>query len=475
MLAVGAVALPDRLAWAVGLDDPHIGGIGFSGPTTGDLAAVYWNPAAVGLMHGLNLTFAGTSTQTTTTVARAPVAGLPSFNDTRASDFSQPFIWPPGPGSFAGVSYDVGGDRFTLAFATYMPFVDRSTYQATPGQALATRYHRVSTDLRNLALVPALSVRFLGDFRLGVAPGVLFSTGRLSFAESTCLSSAGCVEDPAADANLDLGSDQGIFSAKVGVTLAAGIYFRRRAWEFGFSFSSRPLGEVDGSAVISGDRSGITKPGGQPLTCQNGNPDGRNCVFADIVYKLPYTISGAVAWHPRPGWETAAIVRVLSFPANDVIDIRLTGTTLADASVPARISLYRGYGTVVDTRLRLSTWINQHLRAGVTLRFESSALPGRAVSPAAVDGRKVEPAAMIVLQVVRHVWIGAGYAFTYMFPVTANPSDFAPDAAARCTAAGESLTEPACITRRNGLARPTAAGTYHRIGHALSLSMTAQF
>ena len=54
----------DRGALAVPIDDPHIGGIGFSGPTTGDLAAIYWNPAALGLIRGINLTFAGTGDAT---------------------------------------------------------------------------------------------------------------------------------------------------------------------------------------------------------------------------------------------------------------------------------------------------------------------------------------------------------------------------------------------------------------------------
>jgi hypothetical protein len=57
-------------ARAVPVDDPHIGGIGFSGPTTGDLAAVYWNPAALGLLHGQNMMFSGVGRLATTLGAR---------------------------------------------------------------------------------------------------------------------------------------------------------------------------------------------------------------------------------------------------------------------------------------------------------------------------------------------------------------------------------------------------------------------
>ncbi len=475
---------PMGRAGAVPIDDPHVGGIGFSGPTTGDLAAVYWNPAALGLISGPQLMFAGIGTNATTTVARAPIdaTGVPgsgtSFTDVRASDRSHPFIWPPGPGAFAGFGTPIGGDRFTLAVATYMPFVDRSRYQAPAGEVLATRYHRISSDLRNLALVPALAVRFMGDLRVGFAPGVLFSTGRLSFVESTCVQTGTCAgEDPAGDATLDLGSNQGILSSTVSFTLAAGVYYRRRAWEFGLSFSSRPLGaDVSGAAVIAGDKSKITAPGGTGVTCGNQNPvDGSNCLFADIAYKLPNTWTAAVAWHPRPGWEIAAIGRILTFPGNDVIDIRLTGSVVSEAGVPSHIVLQRGYGTVIDTRLRAAYWLGERIRIGGGLRVETSALPDRSISPAALDGRKMEPTVMVLLRPMKHVWVGAGYGFTYMFPVTATTSAFDPTAAAGCVAAGGNLDADACIKRNQGLARPTAAGTYNRMSHAFGLSITAQF
>src|SRR3569832_2728634 len=218
-----------RTAGAVPIDDPDIGGIGFSGPTSGDLAAVYWNPAALGLIHGGQLTFGATGRLTTTTVTPAgidPATGL-AFQGAKASDFTHPFSWPPGPGAFAGVGADVGGDRFTLAFATYMPFADRSTYQNGDSPNLATRYHRISADLRNLALVPALAVRFAGDLHLDIAPGFLFSAGRLSFDETTC--GVGCAQDPSGDARYNIASSPGFQTARFALTLGGGLYYRTRS------------------------------------------------------------------------------------------------------------------------------------------------------------------------------------------------------------------------------------------------------
>src|SRR3954452_22542892 len=113
-VALAVLALTAAPARALPIDDPHPGGIGFSGPTTGDLAAVYWNPAALGLMHGPQLLVASTLSLTTTTVRRASIDATSAFPATRASGSSHPFSWPPGPGAFLGIGSDVGGDRFAL-------------------------------------------------------------------------------------------------------------------------------------------------------------------------------------------------------------------------------------------------------------------------------------------------------------------------------------------------------------------------
>src|SRR3569832_2173697 len=172
----------------------------------------------------------------------------------------------------------------------------------------------------------------------------------------------------------------------------------------------------------------------------NGRADGRGCVYADLSYKLPFTFIAGVTWHPRAGAEFTAVGRLLSFPANDVIDIRLTGSSLAADGLPQHIVLYRGYGTVLDTRVRYGQWVGHRLRLGAGLRFENSALGSGAINPGAVDGEKVEPPAMLPLLVSKHLALNAGYGFTYMFGVTAQNSVFAPLAATTCEAAGGDLT-----------------------------------
>jgi long-subunit fatty acid transport protein len=484
LVALVALALAARSGRAAPLDDPFVGGLGFNGPTAANLGAVYWNPAALGLVRGVQIMVAGTTRVSTTTVRRTGVdaAGLPDLSlpampTSTAHDVTHPLQWPPGPGAFLAISTDVGGDRFTLGFATYEPYVEQNHFSVNVNTAGAepTRYHRIDADLRNLALVPALSIRFGSDFRIGVAPGFLFSTGRLSFAEQTMPGS----ENPSSDARYDVDSGQSIGDARFSVTLGGGIYWRRKTVEFGLAYTSRPLGTDVGGIEVAADKTQVTQPmskGGGPVKCASGQAD--RCVFGDIVYQLPDVWIGGLAWHPSPGLEIAAMARWIWFHMHDRIDIRLTSPALQAAGLPTHITFHRGFKDVWDTRVRVAYWIRERLRVGVAMRFETSAVSAADVNPAAVDGFKIQPMVMAELRVTRGLSLTAGYGFTYMPDVTVNSSNFDPSAAGKCMDPmkdNNDLTKPSCIARQQGLARPTADGTYGRTEQDFSLSMNVRF
>ncbi len=302
LVALAALGLAARASQSAPLDDPFVGGLGFNGPTAANLGSVYWNPAALGLVRGVQIMVAGTTRVSTTTVRRTgvdasgqPQPGLAPLPTATAHDVTQPLQWPPGPGAFLAVSTDVGGDRFTLGFATYEPYVEQNHFSMNVAGTEPTRYHRIDADLRNLALVPALSIRFGSDFRIGVAPGFLFSTGRLSFAEPTML---GKGETPSNDARYDLDSGQSISDARFSVTLGGGIYWRRKTFEFGLAYSSRPLGTDVGGIEVAADKTQVTRPGGAPVTCASGQAN--RCVFGDIVYQLARRLDRRPGLAPAP-------------------------------------------------------------------------------------------------------------------------------------------------------------------------------
>jgi long-subunit fatty acid transport protein len=481
VLIVSAMAGISVPAGAAPFDEPFVGGVGFTGPTAANLGAVYWNPAALGLVRGFQIMVGGTGHLSRISVERTgvnamghPDPSLPAMPTATARDLTQPFQWAPGPGAFLALSTDLGGDRFTLAFATYEPFLEKVHFNTSAAGDEPTRYHRLDADLRNLALVPALAIRFGTDLRVGVAPGFMFSTGRMSFAEQTVPGS----ENPSSDARYDLASGQGLGDSRFAVTLGGGVYWRRKTVEFGISYSSRPLGTDVGGVEVAADKSRVLSPasapgGGGALTCPSGQPD--RCVFADITYRLPDVWIAGAAWHPRPGVEVAAMARWIWFHLLDRVDVRLTSPALQAAGLPDHIVFHRGFKDVWDARVRVAYWIRERLRLGAALRLETSAISPSDVNPGAVDGNKIEPMVMAELRVSRAFSISAGYGFSYMFPVTAHPSAFDPDAAAACTASGDDLNNPACVKRQDGRARPTADGRYLRTTHDFSAAMTARF
>ncbi len=478
LVALVALGIAARTGRAAPLDDPFVGGLGFNGPTAANLGSVYWNPAALGLVRGVQIMVAGTTRVSTTTVRRSgvnpdgtPNLSLPAMPTATAHDVTHPLQWPAGPGAFLAISTDVGGDRFTLGFATYEPYVEQNHFSVNVAGTEPTRYHRIDADLRNLALVPALSIRFGSDLRIGVAPGFLFSTGRLTFAEQTKPANG---ETSSSDARYDLDSGQSIGDARFSVTLGGGIYWRRKTFEFGLAYSSRPIGTDVGGIEVAADKTQVTRPnGGGPVTCASGQAN--RCVFGDIVYRLPDVWIAGLAWHPRPGLEIAAMARWIWFHMHDRIDIRLTSPALQAAGLPEHIVFHRGFKDVWDTRVRVAYWIRERLRVGAAMRFETSAVSPGDVNASAVDGFKIQPMVMAELRVTRGLSLTGGYGFTYMPDVTAHPSNFDPAAAKACTDNNNDLNDPNCIKRQQGLARPTADGTYGRTEQDFSLSMNIRF
>jgi hypothetical protein len=485
---VACVALAAPRAHAAPLDEPFVGGLSFSGPTSGNVAAIYWNPAALGLTRGFQLMIGGSFRSTSIGVTRTDPTGAPE--SASAHDLSQPIASPLGPGGFIGVSSDLGGDRIALGFATYMPFVQQLHFPISPAGDEPTRYQALTIDLRNLALVPALAIRFGDDLRIGLSTGFLFSTGHLTFAEDTALDNGTCggapgsasaapCEDPAAAARYDVASGNGLGDAKFSVTLGAGAYYRWKKLELGLSYQSRPLGsDVPGVEVAAPSTSVILPPRaanatGVPVTCPGGQSS--RCVFGDISYRLPDIVIGGATFHVAPGVEVTAMVRWLRLYVHDRIDIRLSGPTLDETRLPQHIVLYRGFHDVWDARARISYWWRERIRVGAMVRFETSAVDGNAVNAAAVDGLKIEPVLLAEVRIARRFWLGGGYGLTIMPAVNVTSSVFDPGLATTCADNNGDLANTACQARNAGQARPSADGHYTLLQQDFGLTFTARF
>jgi long-subunit fatty acid transport protein len=475
------------------LDDPHVGGVGFSGPTTGDLAAVFWNPAALGLLQGSQVTLVTSEQVALTSIQRSPIdpatgapGGPQTFPEARGRGRRSSLSWPPGPGTFLAIGTAIG-NRFTLAAALYTPFAQRTTFAATADGQQPARYHMVEADLRNVALVPALAFRIGNELRLGFAPGFLFSTGRLAFDEDTALATPGLmcdgspcgVENPSAAARYTIGSGLGLFDASVSFTLAGGLHFRRGRFEAALAYASPPLGTQGGGVVINAPRTDVTPPprlGVGPSLCPADHP--APCMFGRIAYDLPAVFTGAVTWHATPTVAVTAVARWLTYSRHERVDVRVVSApavALRDQGIPDSVRLFRGLRDVVEARIRVERELAAWLRVGAAVRADTGAVAPSHLSPGIVAGPTVEPAVMVELRAPSWLRLTAGYALAVTPAATTETSVFDPTAAVACEEARGDLASPECYKRLAGAARPTAAGRYSAIGHTASLNATFRF
>jgi long-subunit fatty acid transport protein len=418
-----------------------------------------------------------------------PATGAPggarAFPPVSGRSTHSPWTWPPGPGTFAAAGVSVA-NRFTLALALYTPSYERLSYVPAPDGQQPTRYHGVQIDLRNVALVPALALRVGNDLRIGLAPGFLFSTGRLVFDEDTALAdpTRQCggqpcqPEDPAAAARYDVGSGLGVFDSTLAFTVGGGIHYRRRDVEIGVSFTSRPLGNEGGGVEVNAERTTVTPPpsSGASTVCPPDRPTA--CVSAHLRYDLPDTFAAGVTWHLTPRTAITGIFRWLTFSLHHEIGIRLVGPAsggLRAAGLPEHIVLHRGFHDLVEGRVRLEHQFAPWLRVGAALRADNGAASRHDLSPIALAGPTLEPAAMAELRVGGWLRLTAGYAFTIMPTVETGASTFDPVAATTCARLEGDLLDPSCTKRAAGSARPTAAGRYGYTQHTGTLTALFSF
>ena len=465
------IASPCR---ATPLDEPFVGGIGFSGPTTGDLTSVYWNPAALSLLTGTEVLLSGIFRETRTTVQRAPGAMGTAFPSAQGSESLSQRPWAPGPGGFLGVGANVLG-RFTLAVAGYWPSYERITYRPSSDGILPTRHHGIDLDLRNFALVPALAIRLGKYMHLGFAPGFLFASGQFTFDDDTDINQGlANSENPMATARYKLSAGTSAFAPSPAYTLGAGIHYKRDAWSIGASYNSRAFGN-EGDGVRLSIRNGSLAREGQPSPCPPS--DNAPCLNGELSYRLPDAVVVGATWQMNERWSFTGIGRYQTFSVHDRIVITLAapaGSGLGENGVRGRIVLHRGFSDRVELRGNVIRHYAKRARVGAGLRMASSAVPRSQVTPIAVDGFTIEPHIMGEFT-FQGFTFQAGYAFAFVPDRTVTNSAFDTSNAAACKDTGYDLSSPVCSPYSQGRQRPSANGRYSHFSHSLSLSLVARF
>lgn len=455
------------------IDEGHVGVPGFSGPTSGDLGAVYWNPAALGLVKKRDLVLVGALRHTRASVARDsidPASGLSpgslTFDRTSSRVWQQPFDRFLAPGSMLALGGAIQ-DRWSFAVAFFTPFSFRARFAPTASGQEPNRFHMVEADVQNLNLAPSLAIRVTTGIYIGATLGWLTSRGRLAWDQDSALDRDGgseplcgaapCgVENPAAAERYRL-TRVTAFDDVIN-TLAVGALLRRGSWDAGLSYTKQMIGA-----------STVRFIPGQTAVKRAERLGGREEVVAsEVYYKLPDMVTGAVTWN-RARWSLTGMGRFIRYSKHQHIDVRVAGMGLRQ-----ELLLHRGYRDSLDLRGRFVWHGGQRWRLSATLRGESSAVPNDRVSAASIDGVKAEP--MLAAEVTAGFFrLSAAYSFLVMPEVRVNRSHFDPTAAVTCSASGNDLGNPGCQLRNSGGARSTTVGRYSLQQHGLYLATTFNF
>ena len=445
----------------------------FSGPTLPHASSIFINPAALGFAgRGLHLHLGGSLRLDSIQVDRQMVdAGSGALSDGPSVSTT---TWSPG--GMLGVYGTVLQERAVFGAALHT-----TTFDRFPAGQQALGYHVLGGHVYQGLLSAA------GCFRL--ADWIMFGLG-------FSIGYAGMDLDLARDSALEAGdnADRGVASDCGGQACGfenpeATEKFRLSTTTGGVSdlFQSENLAISFGVAVQP--KSGwwttvsvVSPPGAIPsrdyalalqgeAVVESAPRDGGEVHRGRgaIGYRMPYSVWFGVRGPILPGYDLVTSARWQNLSQHDVLDIRLYGGDLTDAGAPEWYPRYRGLRDVWQGSVGLEGQEAGRTRFGGRLRVESGATTDRNVSPLQIDGFDVGAAGGAELRLSQHWVVQLGYDLSWFPQVNSSDSAFDPIARLECVDSDYDFDQ--CRAAREGRAVPTAAGSYRRLRHSMSLSL----
>lgn len=457
-------------AWAGPLVEPNLGGTVFVGPTSPHPTAVFWNPAAAGLMSGFQLHISAGSRLDTVTIERTPINasdGEPAVSDrpgVEVRTFEPATSRVLSPGGFLGFSWAVR-DNVTVGVAVYTPIAEKLA-----GSKEQLRYHTLGGSFYASYATFSASLRPASHVIVGAGISAVFTDLDLRFALDDALATCSVppcgVEDAQAAARLFLRSSV-LDDPTPAVAFHAGLMLRPapRLWL--------------GAAYISEPSPRITKPGTfrfQPAP-HTGKAEGTG--DAEISFRLPHFVHVGGRYElPRARWVLLAGLRWLVLSTHRAYDLRLSGQTVRDPGAPEWMLRHRGLSDAFSFEAGIESppsgalGFGRRVRLGGRLRYHSSSVPRDAVAADQVDGHELEAALGLELGLGAGLSLSLSASIAAMLPVDVTQSVFSPKQHIACVASGYDIDQ--CEAARDGRAIPTAAGRYERFTGEFVLGLSFQ-
>lgn len=464
------------------------GGQALSGPTDGELSALHFNPAAIRLYPGSQImAVAGVNSYLGSYQRSTPLpAGFtPGVTTPTAADPAS-ITWV-NPDAMAAASWDLRTDAVTLGFGFYTPHMDFTNY--SPGQSgpdltkLSTRYHLVSAQTYSLWGTVAVALRIRPWFYFGGAFNVAYTRSQQLFYRDL---------DPNYHDNFSCGSAPETCErwenrlavetdvANVGYGFSAGALFvplEDRLF-IGISYVSPLLTSRGDEVGLSGlpDRTTWQSTPGTPGSdgCAGATLGARltrgelapSCGSALLSIAFPHVIylgfrgkRALYSWarYTPHSVELTGWARLM-IPPRPGTELNLEKRIFPQGLLALPLSLQPAVAVTLGVR--------EHFRVltlGEELLYESPRTDPTAVSPANLEGHKLDFSLAMRLHLRRQLSFLLTVGATYVF--------FAPDAGTRyqagdaqtCRAADYDISSVSCQLTQLGWAVPEAPGSYQLV------------
>jgi long-subunit fatty acid transport protein len=462
-----------------------------AGPTDPHVAAIFYNPAALGPLRGVHLHVEGSALLHEGSIDRdASAPGGGGSAPINFTDFD----------AFAGVSWDLNTDSFTVGLAVLTPLTDLTQFGDSPVRYQAIHNRQVLFE-QSVAAAFKISSRFY----LGVGANFAEDWIDYSFARDVALQggsqlvsepNALCGGMPCGYENPLARQDARLRGFNWGIGFSVGVLARPidRLW-LGLSYVSRVFNTGHGSdfPLSDANRPRVTPAAGQPEVCWNGLPNaqplasppvpamgGNNLQPCNdvVTIAIPDLVHLGVRVEVSSRFDLEGWARWIRYGQRSSLDVNLQGGRLAQvagqpaASVPPDFVLDRGFRDAYAFELSGRWKLGERWRLSPSVVFETSAVDDSLVNAASIDAPKFDLTLTAEWRPVSHFVVGA-HAGATTYVLWNAGEGFNPTAQVACVDARGALD--ACSAYNNGDALPSAAGRYTYVVVYLGASVGMEF
>ena len=378
------VALPLALLLATPARAAQVGNI-FSGPTSGDPAAIYWNPGAMPLMRGTQAMGFGAISFIRLHHQRANPSAFDKLQ------YPQANVFVPKPALALGVVTDATLKDFRFGVSVTLPILDGAGWaDKYEGKAAATRYFALNARLGFIKISPAVAYRISRHISVGVGvdiEGVMLTHEVMTdfgakINQMACsMNNTECLKDspmPREDPSMDALTTIDGFGWGVGIF--AGVLVTPAPWlRIGAGFRSGAGGvriPVDMEVKLP---SAVTDYMGKNMKSVK-LPELK--AEGEVIPHSPMTVTAGIAVLPTPKLELAVDLHWVDYSETAVM---IGNVTKSSSSLIGDQVLIKDRDDTFLTGVRATyqffPWLNTALR----LEYENNSRPEEFVTPVSID------------------------------------------------------------------------------------------